>query len=175
MILNDGRPMLSYICTHGITRVRTCAALYMPGLAHVVCPGWWAPGLLERPPQPPIARICGGYFGSINKPIGPGISSHLQCLWHAGSSCTSGLRGPSALQEWHKTSTCHSCGEVGHLAPPCPNKDKTNGKTGDGVSPVPVSSAQIKELTSPVERKGRNASYIATVCRATPSLLEQQD
>ena len=58
-----------------------------------------------------------------------------------------------------------------------PNKDKTaaDGKTGDGDSPVLVSSAQVKELTSRMERKGRSAGYTATVHGATPALITQPD
>ena len=33
-------------------------------------------------------------------------------------------------QEWHKTDTCHNCGEVGHIKPLCPKYDKTDAKTG---------------------------------------------
>ena len=79
----------------------------------------------------------------------------------SGSSKPKRQTGP---QEWHKTATYHGCGEVGHIKPFCPNKDKTDTKTGSEDSPVPISSAKIKELASRMERKGRNAGYTATVC-----------
>ena len=41
--------------------------------------------------------------------------------------------------------------------------------------PTPKLEAKIKVLTSRMERRGRNAGYIATVCGATPALLEQRD
>ena len=95
-------------------------------------------------------------------------------------------RGP---QEWHKTDECHGCGEVGHIKLFCPNKNKTDAKTGSEDSPVPISSARIKELASRVERRDHNAGYSAMVCGATctpellaamvcgaiPALLEQRD
>ena len=86
-----------------------------------------------------------------------------------------GTTNPKSMPEWRKTATCHGCGEIGHIKPNCHNKNKTDGDTGEGDSPVPVSSAQIKELTSRMEKKGRNAGYIATVCGAIPALLDQRD
>ena len=53
-------------------------------------------------------------------------------------------RGP---QEWHKTAKCHGCSEVGHIKPFCPNKNKTDAKTGSEDSPVPISSAKILKRT----------------------------
>ena len=81
-------------------------------------------------------------------------------------------RGP---QEWHKTAKRHGCGEVGHIKHFCPNKNKTDVKTGSEDSPVPISSARIKELTSCMERRDRNGAHSATVCETTPALLEQRD
>ena len=86
-----------------------------------------------------------------------------------------GTNTPRGPQEWHKTATCHGCGEIGHIKPFCPDKNKTDGKTGEGDSPVPVSSAQIKELTSHMEENSHNAGYIATVCEPNPALLNQPD
>ena len=55
---------------------------------------------------------------------------------------------PTGPQEWHRTAKCHGCGEVGHTKPVCPNKNKTDAKTGSKDSPVPISSAKVKELAS---------------------------
>ena len=64
----------------------------------------------------------------------------------------------------------------GTLNPSAPTKARLTAKLEMAIHQyqfMPVSSAQIKELTSRMERKGRDAGYTATVCGATPALLDQ--
>ena len=56
----------------------------------------------------------------------------------------------------------------------CP-KDKIYYHTGEGNSPVPVSSARIKELPSRIKGKSHNAGYIATRYEAIPAPPEQRE
>ena len=72
--------------------------------------------------------------------------------------------------EWHRKATRHSCGAIGHIKANCPkNTTSTDSTPGEGDSRVPVPLAQIRELTSCIEKKRPKAGCIAEVCGATPA------
>ena len=74
-------------------------------------------------------------------------------------------RGPP---EWHKTAECHECGEVGHMKTFCPNKNKTDAKTGSEDLPVYQLHRQGLKNSSLVWRGGTSMEPIQPQCVGLP-------